>query len=55
MIPGKITDLAAWRAAHARPVNEVLTWHAICERLVIAQLRILAAWQREWVRAVWRV
>lgn len=51
----KVTSLAAWRAAHTRPVNEAMSLHALCERLVIAQLRIVAAWQREWVRAVWRV
>ena len=50
MIPGKITDLAVWRAAHARPVSEALTWHAVFERLLVAQIRIIGAWQR----SLWR-
>lgn len=46
-----ITDLAAWRAAHARPIKDACAWSAAVEQVALGNLRILFAWQRILLRA----
>lgn len=48
----KITDLAAWRAAHARPINDACRWSEAIETVLTTNLRIAFAWQRMTLRAM---
>jgi len=51
----KITDIAAWRAAHARPINDACRWSQAFEAVTAIHLRLLFAWQRTILRAIWRI
>lgn len=48
----KITDLTAWRATHARPINDVCRWSEAVETVWLTNLRIAFAWQRTVLRAM---
>ena len=48
----KITDMAAWRATHARPINDACRWSEAIETVWLTNLRIAFAWQRTWLRAM---
>lgn len=50
---GKITNLAAWRAAH--PAKAGLSLHEAAESILKSNLRILAAMQRLAWRSFWRL
>lgn len=47
----KITDLAAWRAAHARPITDACRWSEVVETVLTTNLRVVFAWQRTVLRA----
>ena len=49
---GKITDLAAWRAAHAKPITDACRWSEAIETVLTTNLRIAFAWQRTVLRAM---
>lgn len=55
MTASKVTDMAAWRAAHARPINDVCRWSQAVEAVAAMHLRLLFAWQRTILRAIWRI
>ena len=48
----KITDMAAWRAAHARPITEACRWSEAIESVLTTNLRIAFAWQRMVLRSM---
>lgn len=48
----KITDLAAWRAAHSRPITDACRWSEAIETVLTTNLRIAFAWHRTWLRAM---
>lgn len=48
----KITDMAAWRAAHARPINDACRWSQAVETIIATNLRIWFAWHRVFLRAL---
>ena len=48
----KITDLAAWRVAHSRPVSDACRWSEAIETVWITNLRVVFAWQRMCLRAM---
>lgn len=50
----KITDLAAWRAAHARPISDACRWSQGFETIFTAHVRLAFAWHRTILRAMWR-
>lgn len=50
---GKVTDLAAWKAAH--PAREALRWHQATESILRSNLRIAAAVQRLVWTTFWRL
>ncbi len=52
MPTAQITDLAAWKAAHARPIADACRWSEAVETLWLANLRIGFAWQRTLLRAL---
>ena len=47
----KITDLAAWRAAHAKPITDACRWSEAIESVLTTNLRVMFAWQRTVLRA----
>jgi len=51
----QITDLARWRAAHARPAADALRWSEAFETIAATHIRICFAWQRVILRAIWRL
>lgn len=48
----KITDMAAWRAAHTRPITDACRWSEAIETVWLTNLRIAFAWQRTVLRAM---
>jgi hypothetical protein len=50
---GKVTNLAAWRAAH--PAHDAVHWHKTFEDIACSNLRIFSALQRAMWRAFWRL
>lgn len=48
----KITDMAAWRAAHTRPINDACRWSEAVESVWLTNLRLVFAWQRTVLRAL---
>ena len=55
MTASKITDLAAWRATHARPINDACRWSQAFETIFATHLRLIFALQRTILRAMWRI
>lgn len=51
----KVTEMASWRAAHARPAVDALRWSEAFETIAATHVRIFFAWQRVIMRAVWRM
>jgi len=51
MTGNKITDLAAWRAAHAQPINEACRWSEAVETVLTANWRVAFELHRTWLRA----
>lgn len=55
----KITDLAAWRAAHARPINDVCRWSEAVETVTRANMRawmtVTFLWPRILLRSAFGV
>lgn len=55
----KITDLAAWRAAHARPINDVCRWSEAVETVtranVQAWMTVTFLWPRILLRSAFGV
>ena len=47
----KITDLAAWKAAHAKPIADACRWSEAFETVLTTNFRIAFAWQRTVLRA----
>lgn len=47
----KVTDMAAWRAAHARPISDACRWSEAFETIALTNLRVGFAWQRMVLRA----
>lgn len=47
----QITDLAAIRAARARPINQACRWNEALETVMTANLRAACVLQRMWLRA----
>lgn len=47
----KITDMARWRAAHARPISDACRWSEAIESVMTTNLRVVFAWQRTLLRA----
>ena len=47
----KITDMAAWKAEHFKPINDACRWSEAIESVWMTNLRIVFAWQRTWLRA----
>lgn len=47
----KVTDMAAWRAAHARPISDACRWSEAIETVLTTNLRMAFAWQRALLRA----
>lgn len=46
----KITEMAAWKAAHRAPVADACRWSAAIEEITLANMKILFAWQRMFFR-----
>lgn len=47
----KITDMAAWKAEHFKPINDACRWSEAIESVLTTNLRIVFAWQRTVLRA----
>ena len=47
----KITDLAAWRTEHAKPITDACRWSEAIETVLTTNLRVVFAWQRTVLRA----
>ena len=47
----KVTDMAAWRAAHARPISDACRWSEAVETVLTTNVRMAFAWQRVLLRA----
>ena len=47
----KITDMARWRAAHARPISDACRWSSAFETVMTTNFRVAFAWQRTLLRA----
>ena len=47
----KVTDMAAWRAAHARPISDACRWSEAIETVLTTNIRVAFAWQRTLLRA----
>ena len=47
----KITDMAAWRVEHLKPINDACRWSEAVESVMTTNLRIVFAWQRTVLRA----
>lgn len=50
MYPGKVTDLAIYRATRAAPLAPFIRLHQQAEQITLTNIRILAAMQRDWMR-----
>lgn len=52
----KVTDLAAWRAAHARPVSDACRWSETLQAVTEHNMRMLMiplfVWPRMMLRAM---
>ena len=51
----KITDMAAWKASHVKPIADACRWPEAVEAVLATNLRILFAWQRVALRSIWRL
>ena len=51
----KITDMAAWKAEHFKPINDACRWSEAIESVLTTNLRVVFAWQRTVLRGspVW--
>lgn len=49
----KVTEVAAWRATRARPINDTCRWVDAFESVSTTNIRLLFAWQRMLLRAWW--
>lgn len=47
----RITDMAAWKAAHARPISDACRWIEAFETVWVTNFRVMFAWQRTVLRA----
>ena len=47
----KITDMAAWKSEHFKPINDACRWSEAIESVMTTNLRIVFAWQRTVLRA----
>ena len=50
----KITDMAAWKAEHFKPINDAWRWAEAIESVLTTNRRGVFAWQRT-VRRAWGV
>lgn len=50
----KITDLVAWRATHARPINDVCRWSEAVETVTRANMQAWMAVTFLWPRILLR-
>ena len=46
-----VTDLARWKAAHFKPINDACRWSEAIESVMTTNLRVMFAWQRTVLRA----
>lgn len=50
----KITDLAKWRATHARPINDVCRWSEAVETVTRTNLQMWMTLTFQWPRVLLR-
>lgn len=50
-----VTELSAYRAAARPAVSEACRWSEAVESITASNLRIMFAWQRLAIRAIWGV